>query len=193
PTDRHASPSIGTAAVAQCRVHSLAVCASAEGVCRPTIAGASWTSSSFCRASTMNRAKSTRRVRLLLRMGSPTCRLHTGRPWLSPSSRSLARTAVHRVSLANTRRHASTWSSHPVAPGYSAFDDLAFIRRSRNDSNAPLEGIKLLHAALAAHADHRTAPIQRVLHHVDSELPRGPDDADLHRVRQAYSWVTPSG
>ena len=59
----------------------------------------------------MNRAKSTRRVRLLSRIGSPTCRLHTGRPWLSPSSRSLPRTTVHRVSLANTRRHASTWSS----------------------------------------------------------------------------------
>ena len=28
-----------------------------------------------------------------------------------------------------------------------------------------------LHAALAAYADHRIAPIQRVLHHVDSELP----------------------
>jgi hypothetical protein len=38
-------------------------------------------------------------------------RLQTGRPWLSPSSRSLPRTTVHRVSLANTRRHASTWSS----------------------------------------------------------------------------------
>src|SRR5437660_10843493 len=36
---------------------------------------------------------------------------HTGRPWLSPSSRSLPRTTVHRVSLANTRRVASTWSS----------------------------------------------------------------------------------
>src|SRR5215204_5529544 len=54
----------------------------------------------------MNRAKSTRRVRLLARMGSPTCRLHTGRPWLSPSSRSLPRTRVQRVSLANTRRQA---------------------------------------------------------------------------------------
>jgi len=32
----------------------------------------------------------TRRVMLLARMGSPTCRLHTGKPWLSPSSRSLA-------------------------------------------------------------------------------------------------------
>src|SRR5207237_5163397 len=47
-----------------------------------------------------------------------------------------------------------------------------------------------LHAALAAHTDHRIAPIECVLHHVDSELPRGPDDANLHHVRQAYSWVS---
>jgi hypothetical protein len=63
-------------------------------------------------------------VRLLSRIGSPTCRLHTGKPWLSPSSRSLPRTTVHRVLLANTRRHASTWSlrstlraSRPSHPG----------------------------------------------------------------------------
>jgi hypothetical protein len=36
------------------------------------------------------------------RMGSPTCRLHTGRPWLWPPSSSLPRTTVHCVSLANT-------------------------------------------------------------------------------------------
>jgi hypothetical protein len=60
--------------------HSLDAWASADGVWRPTIAGASWTSSSFSRVSTMNSAKSTRRVMLLARMGSPTCRLHTGRP-----------------------------------------------------------------------------------------------------------------
>src|SRR5207248_472108 len=88
--------------------------------------------------------------------------------------------------------HRGKHDEHPVAPGYGALDDLAVIRRSRNDSNAPLEGIELLHAALAAHADHRIAPIQRVLHHVDSELPRGPDDADLHHVRHAHSSVTPS-
>ncbi|HSC90477.1 MAG TPA: hypothetical protein VLB86_02350 [Gaiellaceae bacterium] len=35
----------------------------------------------------------------------------TGRPWLSPSSRSLPRTTVQWVSLANTLRQASTWSS----------------------------------------------------------------------------------
>src|SRR3989440_3924621 len=88
--------------------------------------------------------------------------------------------------------HRGEHDEHPVAPGYGALDDLAVIRRSRNDSNAPLEGIKFLHTALAAPTDHRIAPIQRVLHHVDSELPRGPDDANLHHVRQAHSWVTPS-
>src|ERR1700704_153495 len=88
--------------------------------------------------------------------------------------------------------HRGKHDKHPVTPGYGALDDLAVIRRSRNDSNAPLEGIELLHAALATHGDHRIAPIQRVLHHVDSELPRSPDDADLHHVRQAHSWVTPS-
>jgi len=72
-----------------------AACASAEGVRQPTIAGDSWISSSFSRASPMNREKPTRRVILLLRMGSPTCRLHTGRPWLSPSSRPLPRTTDH--------------------------------------------------------------------------------------------------
>ena len=86
-------------------------CASAEGVWHPTIAGASWTSPSFPRAATMKRAKSTRRVMLLARIGSPTCRLQTGKSWLSPSSRSLPLTTVHLVLLANTHRQASTWSS----------------------------------------------------------------------------------
>ncbi len=59
----------------------------------------------------MKSAKSTRRVRLLARMGSPMCRLHTGRPWLGPSSRSLPRTTVHARSLRKMRLVASTWSS----------------------------------------------------------------------------------
>jgi len=54
--------------------------ARADSVWRPTMAGASWTRLSSVRAATMNRAKSTRRVRLLASMGSPTCRLQTGRP-----------------------------------------------------------------------------------------------------------------
>src|SRR4051812_28422725 len=59
----------------------------------------------------MNIAKSTRRVMSLWRMGSPTWLLQTGRPWLAPSSKWLPRTTVQRVSLAKTRRVASTWSS----------------------------------------------------------------------------------
>lgn len=58
----------------------------------------------------MNRAKSMRRVRLLLSTGSPTCLLQTGNPWLSPSSRSLPRTTVQRVSLSKILLQSSTWS-----------------------------------------------------------------------------------
>src|SRR5258705_13761371 len=43
----------GEGTAAHYRVHLPAACASAEGVWQPTIAGASWTSSSFSRASTM--------------------------------------------------------------------------------------------------------------------------------------------
>jgi hypothetical protein len=57
----------------------------------------------------MKRAKSTRRV-MVRGMGSPTCRLHIGRPWLSSSSRSLPRTTVQRMSLAKIRGQAATWS-----------------------------------------------------------------------------------
>src|SRR3954468_18226554 len=64
----------------------------------------------------MKRAKSTRRVMLLARMESPTCRLQTGRPWLSPSSRSLPLTTVHLVLLANTRRPASRSPRVPSKP-----------------------------------------------------------------------------
>ena len=67
-----------------------------EGVRQPTIAGASRISWSFASASTMNNATSTRRVRLPVRMGSPTCGRQTGRPWRSPSSRSLPRTHSRR-------------------------------------------------------------------------------------------------
>src|SRR5881227_2594370 len=131
----------------------------------------------------MNRAKSTRRVMLLSRMGSPTCRLHTGRPWLAPSSRSLPRTTVHRMSLANTRRHASTWSSRSAkrvsrASGPNtlthrlsragrvsvdrALDDLGVVRRAGDHRNAPLELAELPDALLAAHADDFVASIKRM-------------------------------
>jgi hypothetical protein len=199
----------------------------------------------------MNRAKSPRRVRLLLRMGSPTCRLHTGRPWLSPTSRSCrarrsARVAgehaparlhlvvevgeasearepaadlherfelprVHVLAVARdvppAREHEvrprsrvvehrldrsrrvlvdpprDQHDEHPVAPGDRALDDLGVVRRSRNDSDAPLVRVELLHALLSTHANHLVASIKRVLHHALAELPRGPDDADPHRAR----------
>ena len=57
-----------------------------------------------------------RRVLLLFRTGSPTWRLHTGRPSLGPSSRSLPRTTVHCASLAKMRRAASIWSSISSMP-----------------------------------------------------------------------------
>ena len=60
-----------------------ALCAIAEEVRHPKMAKASWINQSFSSAATMNRAKPTRRVRLLARMGSPICWLHTGGPWLS--------------------------------------------------------------------------------------------------------------
>src|SRR5204862_5440489 len=75
------------------------------------------------------------------------------------------------------------YDEHPVAPGERAFDDLWVVRGSRNDSDALLECIELLHALLSAHADHVVVPIKRVLHHVPPELPRGPDDANPHRAR----------
>jgi predicted house-cleaning NTP pyrophosphatase (Maf/HAM1 superfamily) len=79
-------------------------------------------------AATMNSAKSTRRVRLLARIGSPTWRLHTGRPSLSPSSRSLPRTTVQRVSLAKIRRQASTWSSRSAKRVSRAIQPKTFTR-----------------------------------------------------------------
>ena len=60
-----------------------------------------------------------------------------------------------------------------------------------------VEGIELLHAALAAHANHRVAPIERVLHHLFPEFPAGPTiqtfvmSAKL--TLEQRRWVTNSG
>ena len=51
--------------------------------------------------------------------------------------------------------------------------------------DASFERVEFSYAALAAHADHLIAAIQRVLDHVLPELPRRPDDADFHLAHLA--------
>ena len=52
---------------------------------------------------------------------------------------------------------------HPVAPCDRPLDNLAVVRLSGNDGDASVERVEFSHAALAAHADHLIAAIQRVL------------------------------
>jgi hypothetical protein len=47
----------------------------------------------------------------------------------------------------------------------------AFDNLDRTLEAAPLDRVELPHALSPAHADHLVAPIQRVLHHLLSELP----------------------
>jgi hypothetical protein len=108
----------------------------------------------------------------------PPAREHETRPRRRVVEHRLCRT--RRVPVDASR---DEHDEHPVAPRHRALDDLAVVRRSRNDGDAPPERVELLHALLAAHADHLVATIKRVLHHVPPELPRGSDDADLHRMR----------
>ena len=75
-----------------------------------------------------------------------------------------------------------SWDQHgedAVAACDRPLDDLAVVRRSRNDRDTPRELLELVHADLAAHGDYLVAAVQRVLDHVPPELARGPDDADL--------------
>src|SRR5689334_25202041 len=74
------------------------------------------------------------------------------------------------------------YGEHPIAPVDRAPDDLAVVRRSRNDADALLEGVELADALSPAYPDNLVAPIQRVLHHVLPELPGGSDNADLRSV-----------
>ena len=82
------------------------------------------------------------------------------------------------------------YDEHAVTPRDRALDDLAVIRRPLHDGDASLEGIELLDATRAADADHLVPAIQRVLHHVLSKLPRGPDDTHLHtrHASEASLW-----
>lgn len=78
-----------------------------------------------------------RRVRLLLRIGSPTCLLHAGSPWLVPSSRSLPLTTSEEVVAeaeaifqgfpADTYPHLSELTTHHMLrPGYAYADEFLF-------------------------------------------------------------------
>src|SRR5215218_10489774 len=107
---------------------------------------------------------------------------NTGR---APAPRGRAPPGPFRTSTGGPPR--DQYDEHPVAPRDRALDDLAVVRRSRNDSDSSLELVELLHTALAAHANHLVDPIQRVLHHVPPELPRGTDDADPHWVRVVFA------
>jgi hypothetical protein len=57
-----------------------------------------------------------------------------------------------------------------VAARDRPFDDLAVVRRSRNDRDTPCELLELVHTDLTAYSDYPVATVQRVLHHVSSEL-----------------------
>ena len=57
-------------------------------------------------------------------------------------------------------------------------NDMAVVRRTRNDRDTPREFLELVHTDLAAYGDHPIAAVQRMLHHVPPELARGTDDAD---------------
>jgi hypothetical protein len=75
---------------------------------------------------------------------------------------------------------------HSVAARGRALDDLAVVRRPRNDGDASLELGELADAFLPAHADHFVAPIQRVLDHVLPELPGRTDRAARWRPRGVH-------
>ncbi|MER7345496.1 hypothetical protein ABT390_08835 [Streptomyces aurantiacus] len=107
---------------------------------QPTMAGASWTSASSVSASTMNSAKSTRRVRLPASTGSPTCRLHTGRPCRAPRSTGEVSLpfsdsagldevagAILREMPADAYPHLTELATeHVLKPGYAYADEFTF-------------------------------------------------------------------
>ena len=84
--------------------------------CFPTCDRTQITSTDSMEASHLYNDRVKRRAVRRVRLNDLLCAslefvLHRGRPWLSPSYTLLPRTRVHRVLLANTRLHASTWLS----------------------------------------------------------------------------------
>ena len=80
----------------------------------------------------------------------------------------------------DTSRHEH--GDHTVALGYRLLDDLAVVRRPGYNGDAARELIEFRDALVTSYAHHLIAAVERVLHHVRSGLPRGADDADLHRT-----------
>ncbi len=69
---------------------------------------------------------------------------------------------------------------HAVTACNSAPDDFAIVRGTGNDTDAVLVSVELLHALGPAHADDLVSTVQRVLHHVLTELSGRSYDAHFH-------------
>lgn len=74
------------------------------------------------------------------------------------------------------------YDEYTVATCNRVLDHLAVVGCSRNDGNAPVEAVELPNTLFPAHPDNLIAAIERVLHQIPPKLPRGSDDADLHRL-----------
>ena len=69
----------------------------------------------------------------------------------------------------NPSRHEH--DQYTAAASDRLLDDLAIVRRSRNDNDALLERVELRDAFFAAHADDLVPSVERLLHHVLAKLP----------------------
>src|SRR5690606_17901842 len=67
---------------------------------------------------------------------------------------------------------------HAIAAVDRPTNHLAVVRRAGHDRDAILKRIQLRHAALSTDADNLVTTLQRMPHHVLTELARGADDAD---------------
>jgi len=96
------------------------------------MAGACPISASLVSASTMNSAKSTRRVRLLARIGSPTWCDHTRRPWLSlpfdgpDELQGIADPMLAASMAASLPNLMSMIRDHALQPGYDHGEEFAW-------------------------------------------------------------------
>ena len=70
---------------------------------------------------------------------------------------------------------------HPITPCDSLLDNLAVIRSAGNDCDAPFELREFADTLLPTDANHLVASIEGMPHHVPTEFPRSPDNANFHR------------